>query len=130
MMLTKKAAVNLAKKLASLSFDKEGKVDVQRVSAVLEVISEYSEKERCELKKKYWYFLDQIAKQRKLIVEAGERDFDAEPFRLRYEKKFRYPVCLEVKYNPNLIAGFRMKIGDIVWEKSLFSDLDSMRDLH
>ena len=125
-MLTKKAVGSLAKKFASMSFDSSGNVDQARVHAVLDVISEYSEKIRPLLRRKYLYFLEQCINQQSLIIEyAG--DVDVEKIKKFFENKLQHPVRVQTISNPGLLAGVRVHIDDLIMERSLLGDLNSLR---
>ena len=125
-MLTKKAVGSLAKKFASMSFDDFGNIDENRVRAVLDVISEYSERVRPLLRRKYLYFLEQCVNQQNLVVEyAG--DVDIEKIKKFFENKLQHPVHLQSINNPELLAGVRVHIDDFIMERSLLGDLNSLR---
>lgn len=125
-MLTKKAVGSLAKKFASMSFDDSGNVDKTRVRAVLDVISEYSERMRPLLRRKYFYFLDQCINQKNLVIEySGSVDIDK--IKTFFETKLQYPVHVKTMNNPELLAGVRVRINDMIMERSLLGDINSLR---
>ena len=127
-MLTKKSVHSLAKKLASISFDKES-VDMSRVRAIIEEISTYNEKFRPLLYRQYLYFLEQNIKKHTLRIEyAGEVNIDK--LHQLVEGKYNCHVHVVSSENKQLLAGVCMYLHDFIIERSLRNDIHLLREIN
>ncbi|MDR1591016.1 MAG: hypothetical protein LBR92_03420 [Puniceicoccales bacterium] len=120
-MVSKKKVTALAKRLAQLSFE-GAEVNLSRVQAIAKLIAEYAESARGSLRRKYLHFLERECQWRLLRIEyAGERDWDSTQRSM--EHHVGRELKLETVENVALIAGFRISVGDYIWERSIRSDL-------
>lgn len=125
-MLTKKKIIHLAKKLAALSVSDDGLLSLPRVDAALDVVRSCSERYRGLLMRQYRYFLEEKIRALTVVFEKnGKIDVESEVAKL--ERQFHKKLLLELRENPTLIAGARLTIGDMVFDRSLRSVLDSLR---
>ncbi|MDE6576376.1 MAG: F0F1 ATP synthase subunit delta [Opitutales bacterium] len=125
-MHSKRRIAALAKRLAASSFDAHGALDIPRIRALAGLISEFPERDRGLLLRKYVYFLEETYCRQTIRVECSG-GCDTEEIRCSLEATYRRPLELIVQENPELIAGVRVTLGDHIWERSVRSDLIAMR---
>jgi hypothetical protein len=123
-MVSRKKVTALAKKLAQRSFE-GAEIDLSHVRAIAQLIAEYAESARGLLRRTYLHFLERECHWRLLRIEyAGERDWA--PVQRSMEQHVGRKLKLETVENTALIAGFRISVGDYIWERSIRSDLSTL----
>jgi F-type H+-transporting ATPase subunit delta len=119
----------VAKKLLSLSLDKEGRVDEVKVKSILESLREDPPSNHRALLKEY-----QSETRRYLptcqcaleVPDSGQSKVSTiltEKVNNSKENKF----SINSSQNPSLIAGYKLRVGDDVYEDSIDQRLENLR---
>jgi F-type H+-transporting ATPase subunit delta len=111
---------DFAKKLTHLSLDEGGQVDPARVETVLAALRAHPARTRRALLKAYLHYLAAEDRRGRLLYEySGLVDpAQLETLRARYAQKYARVLRLELRSNPQLLAGLRLTIGDDIYEYS------------
>jgi F0F1-type ATP synthase delta subunit len=76
------------------------------------------------------YYRDQVKKEnkyRKVVIESGGPvDISASQIKEVVGWDQDFLPSIEVRHNPDLIAGFRLRYRDWVWDTSIASDLEQL----
>ncbi len=110
-----------AKTLVGLSFDSDGLVDAERVSAVCEYVqTQVRPAQRTRLLKAYLERLKPIVSARSAVVESSG---ELSPETLaglvgKLERRTGGKLRVETKIDKSLLGGVRIKCGDDVFERS------------
>ncbi|MDR2807014.1 MAG: F0F1 ATP synthase subunit delta [Puniceicoccales bacterium] len=125
-MLSKKKVYSLAKRLAQRSFDSSTNcIHEEHVREIIALIRETPEYIRSLFLKKYSYFLEVAWMNRTIKIEyAGDCDFLK--LQNQIEQRVQKKLPFEAIPAPELIVGFRMTVGDWIWERSVRSDLNML----
>ena len=114
-----------AKQLVLLALDEEGRVDENKVRETLDSLRLHSPCNHREILREYLSLIErETAKQVALVEYAGKPSDDA----LASLKKSLLEtngskVDLNFRENPELLAGFRITVGDDVYEDSISNRL-------
>ena len=110
----------LAKKLAQLSLDEEGRVLEEKVSAVLESLRANPPREHRALLRAYMERIKrEIAKGVAVVEYAGKPNLAAiESLKQELVEHYGCSIEVELRENAELLAGIRVKVGDDVYEDS------------
>jgi F0F1-type ATP synthase delta subunit len=123
-MLSRKRVTVLAKRLAKLSLD-GAEIDLSRVHAIAQLITEFAEIVRHSLQRKYLHFLENECHRVRLSIEyVDECDFIQ--IQSLVEQHVRRKLKLEMMENKALIAGLKITVGDYIWERSIRGDLSML----
>jgi len=116
------------RKLLHLSINEEGRVDEERISAVLSSLAQRRPLERKVILKYYLRLVEREIRATSALVEtAGEISPDAQSnLQSKLTEKTGRKVDLEVIQQPDLIAGTRIRLGDDVYEFSIPSRLRAL----
>lgn len=117
----------LAKKLLKLSFEGEG-VSLARIQAIVQSLRDKPAHKRKPLLKLYCnYLLQEIGKTEGKLEYAGNvTNKDLQSLEKALKEYYVHDVSLTPVELPNLIAGFRITIGDDVWEASVSNNLKQL----
>jgi F-type H+-transporting ATPase subunit delta len=120
---------DFAKKLARLSLDAGGQIDLARVDAVLATLRGHAPRVQRAILKAYLRYLQIEDRRGRILVEhAGDASpADLEALRGRLEKKYGRALRLEARETPVLIAGLRASVADDIYEASLSSRLTALQ---
>lgn len=128
-MFNKAKAKHLAKKLVALSFEKD-RIDTNRVEAVLRAVAQFPFSRRRPVLVHYMAGIRQELKKEEATLEYAGEISQAIVHRIEATMSEHYKT--KVHLNPiedtDLIAGFRIKIGDDVWESSLNRYLNNLAE--
>lgn len=117
-----------ARKLVEISLDADGRVSAERVGDVLTTLEQNPPRHLRALLKQYLvYIRHELARTQAKLEYAG----DISPSTLaeiREELSSHYARSVDIlsKENPELIAGFRVAIGDDVYDASLAGRLHAL----
>ncbi len=117
-----------ARKLVELSLDESGRVSAERVGDVLSALEQSPPRHLRALLKQYLVYIRQeLARSQAKVEYAGELS-ESTFNEIRDELSEHYSRSVEIiaKENPELIAGFRVAIGDDVYDASLAGRLQSL----
>lgn len=117
-----------AKKLVAISLDASGVVSAERVEGVLAVLRENPPRHHRSLLKQYLTYLRrELAKGQAKVEFAGELT-NAVLAEIKDGLSTRYNRGIDVvtQENPKLIAGFRVAIGDDVFDASVAGRLHAL----
>ena len=129
-MRTKKSLHQEAKKLVQLSLDASKRVSEERVRVILATLKErHTPLALRHLLKAYVYFLSkEIQKSTGLLEHAGDLvEAQLQSLVAHLGRVASRPVELLPRREPGLIAGIRVSLGDYVWEDTVASRLDRLR---
>ena len=110
----------LAKKLAQLSLDEEGRVLEDKVREVLDSLRANPPREHKALLRAYMERVNrEIAKGVAVVEYAGKPDPAAiNSLKGELAEHYGRSIQVELKENTELLAGIRIKVGDDVYEDS------------
>ena len=111
----------MAKKLAQLSLDEEGRVVEEKVEEVIAALRANPPRRHKALLRAYMGCVDrEIAKGVAVVEFAGKPDQSAiEALQQELTQHYGRSIQLELRENPDLLAGIRVKVGDDVYEDSV-----------
>mgnify|MGYP003991399365 CR=1 FL=1 len=119
----------VAKKLLSLSLDEEGRVDEAKVRSILDSLREDPPSNYRALLKEYQFETRRYLPTYQCALEVSDSD-QGEVSRILSDKinsTVEGNFSLDSSHNPRLIAGFKLKIGDDVYEDSIDQRLENLR---
>lgn len=110
----------LAKKLAQLSLDEEGRVLEEKVREVLESLRASPPREHKALLRVYMERINrEIAKGVAVVEYAGKPDQAAiETLQRKLTEHYGRGIQVKLRENTELLAGIRITVGDDVYEDS------------
>ena len=116
-----KKITQLAKKLVELSKDAQGVVTEAGVGEVLAGLKRAAQRNHLQVLKAYLNYLRrEIALQTAVVSTPGSLSADAlQEISAKYTALYGRPVSAEVKIDPSLIAGVRVRVGDDVYDASV-----------
>lgn len=116
------------KRLLALSLNKEGDVDFERVEAVLTAIRGRPYLEHKALLRRYHQLVrDALRKEEARIRYAGAiRQEDLKRLERFFSKAYGRGIRVVAQEAPELIAGFRVRIGDDVYDDSVWGRLKQL----
>jgi F-type H+-transporting ATPase subunit delta len=122
---TKKAA----KCLLTLSLDQEGRVDEGKVRSILDSLRENPPLDHMSLLKEYHTEVRRLLPTYECKLELGESE--QEEIRTRLSAKVNAAkegnFALDSTRNSRLIAGYKLRVGDDVYEDSIDQRLENLR---
>ena len=117
-----------SKKLTQISLNKEGAVDSERATAVLECLRQEPPKGVRKILQHYKnYIAQELGKTHATIEHAG--DLEASTVGKIQESlsgRFNRSIQVSSSSNPDLIAGIRVTLADHVWEQSVSNSLKNL----
>ena len=119
-MLSKTQIKSKARGLLRLSLNKEGAVDIERVRAILAVLKKTPHPQTASILRAYKPMVAAMLANHTLEIEhAGTIPPELEE-KLSSLMKTRYHRTLQTSFksNPALIAGFRIRVGDDLYDAS------------
>ena len=116
-----------AKKLADLSLE-DGLVSAEKVQAVLATLRKHPPRKPKTVLKHYLYYIKQeINRSRAVIEYAGQIDEAGIAAIENYlSKNYNRTITTTTVENENLIAGFRISIGDDIFDASVAGRLNNL----
>lgn len=110
----------ISKKLIQLSLDEEGRVVDEKVREVLESLRANPPREHKLLLHLYLDHIKRELSKGVAIVEfAGKPDDEAiESLKQKLSRQYGRSIEVELRENPDLLVGIRVKVGDDVYEDS------------
>ena len=128
-MPTSSKTKKVAKKLLSLSLDGEGRVDEGKVRAILDSLREDSPTNHRSLLKEYQSQIRRYLPSYQCALEVPDNG-QGEVSSILSDKinaSEAGSFSLDSSHNSRLIAGFKLKIGDDVYEDSIGQRLENLR---
>ena len=115
----------LANKLVQLSLDEEGRVVEEKVREVLESLRVNPPREHKQLLRAYMVCIQrEFAKGVAIIEYSGKPQHDTiEAQRKVLSQEYGRSIEVELRENPNLLVGIRLRVGDDVYEDSAVTRL-------
>lgn len=116
-----------AKGLAHLSLE-DGVVSAEKVEAVLQALKKRPPRQLKTVLKHYLYYIKKEIDRGKAVIEyAGALDEARISHILKsLEETYRRTLTLESRENPSLIAGFRIAVGDDLYDASVSGRLQNL----
>ena len=117
-----------SKKLTQISLNKEGAVDGERVTAVLECLKQKSPKGIRKILQYYKnYIAQELGKTHAVVEHAGDLHANtAGKIQESLSGRFNRSIQVSPISNPDLIAGVRVTLADHVWEQSVSNSLKNL----
>jgi F-type H+-transporting ATPase subunit delta len=128
-MKTRKEARRMSRLLLRNSFS-DGKLNQQKVSEMVNTVLHEKPRHYVDLLRDYQRLVRLEVEKRQAIVESAGplnpalRDQVLAKLRQRYGED----VQTEFRTNPELLAGLRIKIGDDVWDGSIQTRLNRLKE--
>ncbi len=126
-MQTDKKLRKFAKGLAELSLE-EGVVSADKVGAVLQTLKKRPPLQLKTVLKYYLYYIKRAIDRSRAVIEyAGALDDSSIAIiHKSLTETYRRTLTLESRENPSLIAGFRIAVGDDLYDASVTGRLDNL----
>lgn len=117
-----------ARNLASLSLE-NGLVSTEKVQAVLEALRQKPSRKPKTVLKYYLYYIKQTINQSLAVIEyAGKLDRSAiTAIEQQLSNTYDRPISSTTVENGKLIAGFRISIGDDIYDASVSGRLANLQ---
>lgn len=115
----------LIQRLAGFVFEEDANC-VNKVEVIAEFLSNEYPRSTKEVLDYFWFCLQKVYRKKHATVEfAGHVDLDAlgEVFNKKVRLNKNNTVAVEV---PELMGGFRVKLGDDVWDHTLKAQLEEL----
>lgn len=134
--MTKKALKKIVKKLADLSF-KEGRIIEAQVVKSIKILRALPQYEAILALGEYLNSIKRIERQFTMVVETSIPLPLATVNKMRkiVEKK-NLPAGKQVKItkvlvniNPEILGGFKLKIGDEIWDESILGKINQVKEV-
>jgi len=129
-MSARHSVKEFSKKLLALSIE-DGEVSEERVAAVLEALRKDPPRQYTTLLKSYSRLVKREVRKYTATVEyAGELSKQVQSeIQTKLAEVYSRKIHLTLKECPDLIAGFRIKIADDVYENSIISRLRPLEQI-
>lgn len=116
-----------AKKLAELSLQ-DGSVSAQRVDAVLATLKKHPPRKPKAVLKHYLYYIKQAVKRSRAVIEYAGKIDDAgiAAIEKHLSDNYQRTITTTAVENNDLIAGFRISIGDDIFDASVAGRLQNL----
>lgn len=123
-----KDLVKLINKLASESF-KEGILNEYKVTKVIKLLKSQSKSNALFSLSEYLKALKRKLRKHILYIETTIPIASSQIKRIKkvLEKKIKI-TRVETKINPDILGGFRLKVGDEVWDYSILAKLNQVKE--
>ncbi len=127
--MTKKQLQKIVKKLADASF-KEGKIVESQVVKSIKILKSLSQHEAIEALADYLKSLKELERQYTMVVETSIPLPPATVKKMRkiVERKNKITKVI-VNVNPEILGGFKLKIGDEVWDESILNKIHQVKEV-
>jgi len=124
-MAANKQLKDFAKKLVAMSLDEDGQASSERVSAVLEALSQKPPRGYKQLLKFYAKYLEvEIARGTAEVEYAGPLpESEIAAIEKQFTQQYNRKIVATTEENPKLIAGVRVTVGDDVYDASVAARL-------
>ena len=115
------------KKLADLSLE-DGLVSAERVDAVLETLRKNPPSKPRAVLKHYLYYIKQAANRSRALIEySGQMEEPAvATIEQHLSHHYNRPITTATVENNSLIAGFRISVGDDIFDASVAGRLNNL----
>lgn len=125
-MESDRSARILVQKLADLSLE-NGLVSAERVQAVLQSLGQQSVARRRLLLPLYQKKIQKLLRETRMLLETPVAVADDEVKQLQefLSRKYQRALLSETRIEPELLGGFRVRVGDDVYERSIQSTLQT-----
>lgn len=125
-----KKITHFAKKLAELSKDEQGVVTEAKVGEVLVGLKQAAPRGYLSILKTYLgYLRRQVALQTAVVSTPGRLSSEAlSEIASKYSALYGRPITAQVKVDPSLIAGVRVRVGDDVYDASVAGRLQRLAE--
>lgn len=129
--MAKKKTESIAKKLFKNSLT-HGHVDPVKVNEVTKLLREMTDSTKLELYKSYARLIEIKINQETAYIDTPFEATGKWAQEIEKMIRDRFPEVNYVHFtvDPQLIAGIKVKIADMVYENSLKAKLDSLRKVH
>ena len=119
-MTTSSRIRELANKLVQLSLDEEGRVVEEKIHEVLESLRANPPREHKQLLLAYMQRIKrELAKGVAVVEHAGRPAAEAiESLKQELSRQYGRSIEVELRENPDLLVGIRVRVGDDVYEDS------------
>ena len=116
-----------AKKLAELSLE-DGLVSAEKVNAVLETLRKHPPRKPKSVLKSYLYYIKHAISRSRAVVEYAGKIDDAGIATIQnyLTDNYHRPITTSTIENKELIAGFRISIGDDIFDASVAGRLQNL----
>ena len=116
-----------AKKLAELSLE-EGLVSAEKVDAVLETLRKHPSRKPKTVLKHYLYYIRQAVNRSRAVIEYSGQIDDAAiaAIERHLSQNYNRTITTATVENESLIAGFRISIGDDIFDASVAGRLNNL----
>ena len=116
-----------SKKLADLSLE-DGLVSAEKIEAVLETLRRHPTRKPKTVLKHYLYYIKQAVKRSRAVIEYSGQIDDAGIAAIKHHLSQNYnrTITTTTVANDSLIAGFRISIGDDVFDASVAGRLNNL----
>lgn len=126
--MNKKATLKkFAKKLADLSLE-GGVVSNERIEAVLATLRKNPPRKPKAVLKFYLHYIKQAINRSRAVIEYAGRidDSGIGTIEAHLSQQYQRPISTTTIENESLIAGFRISIGDDIFDASVAGRLDNL----
>ncbi len=127
--MTKRELKKIVKKLAEVSF-KEGRIIEAQVIKSIKVLKFLPQYEAIAALGEYLNSIKRIERQFTMVVETSIPLSTATINKMRkiVEKKNKITKVL-VNINPEILGGFKLKIGDEIWDESILGKINQVKEV-
>lgn len=126
--MTKRALEKIAKKLADLSF-KDGRIQEVQVSKSIKTLKLLPKSESILALGEYLNAVRRMERKFTMVVETSVAlsDVIVKKMRKIMEKKNKITKVV-VNINPEILGGFKLKIGDEVYDETILSKINQVKE--
>jgi F-type H+-transporting ATPase subunit delta len=109
---------------------RSGKLDKEKISEMVQSVLETKPRHYVDVLKDYQHLLHLETEKRRAVIESATPLNRSLGDRIIENLKARYgdDLTTEFRTNPELLGGLRIKIGNDVWDGSIKSRLDQLRE--
>ena len=128
-MKATKQARRVSREMLRSSFT-SGKLDEEKISRMVQSVETVKPRHYVELLKDYQRLLQLEVEKRRAVIESATPLNRSLGDRIVANLKARYgdDMTTEFRTNPELLGGLRIRIGNDVWDGSVKSRLDQLRE--
>ena len=118
-----------AKRLLMLSQDEDGRISSQRVQTVLEALRKQPVSHYLAVLRYYGYLVTRHMRQEHASVESASNlsDQTMQTIQDTLSQYYQRRISAELRPNSDLIAGYRITVGDDLWENNIHAKLEHLR---
>ncbi len=127
--MTKKSLNKIVKKLADLSF-RDGRIIESQVIKSIKVLKSLPQSEAISALGEYLNSIKRIERQFTMVVETSIplATVTVNKMRKIVEKKNKITKVL-ININPDILGGFKLKIGDEVYDESILGKINQVKEV-